>query len=346
MSTPVDNAGQLTRTWWAGANADTDIHIEAYEGDIEGSFRAESLFRASGLTNFKSVQNQTNTWRGDRIGAATVKGRRSGEKLDSSRIANEKFIVTVDTVCYIRTPFDYQDDWTSPDFKAEYSAEHGSAHAISFDEAHVIQLIKCSAFVPPASLAGSFHPGIKAVMTGYQAALAAGSDVVDPSRDLTGYELAADIIVQNHKDVLTEFVKRRLGAGLAQTVTLITPDAFNVLLEHKKLMNVDFQGASATNDYAQRRIAVLNGVRVIEAPIFPTAGVAHPLGASFDVSAAEAKAQLVVFFPQKALVTVEAQPMTVKVWDDHKEFQSNLDSYQMYTVGQRRPDAVGVIFSD
>lgn len=344
--TDAVNKADLTRTWWAGTDADADIHIEAYEGDIEGSFRSESLFRASGLTNFKSVQNQTNTWRGDRIGSATVKGRRSGEQLDSARIANEKFIVTVDTVAYIRTPFDYQDDWTSPDFKSEYSAEHGSAHAISFDEAHVIQLIKCSAFVPPASLAGSFHNGIKAVLTGYTAALATGSAVVADGRDLTGYEHAADIIVQNHKAVLTEFVKRRLGAGLAQTVTLIEPDAFNVLLEHKKLMNVDFQGASATNDYSQRRIAVLNGVRVIEAPIFPTAGVSHPLGTAFDVSADEAKAKLIVFFPQKALVTVEAQPMTVKVWDDHKEFQSNLDSYQMYTVGQRRPDAVGVIFSD
>lgn len=342
----VDNKGALTRTWWAGTDADADIHIEAYEGDIEGSFQVESLFRASGLTTYKSVQGNTNTWRGDRIGSASVKGRRSGEALDSSRIANEKFIVTVDTTAYIRTPFDYQDDWTSPDFKAEYAAEHASAHALSFDEAHVIQLIKCANFVPPASLSGSFHPGLKAVLTGYQAALATGSGVVSNGRDLTGYETAADIIVQEHKAILTEMVKRKLGNSLAQTVTLIHPDAFSVLLEHKKLMNVDFQGASATNDFAARRIAMLNGVRVIEAPIFPTAGVSHPLGTAFDVSSAEAKAQLIVFFPQKALVTVEACPMTVKVWDDHKDFQSNLDSYQMYTVGQRRPDAVGVIFSD
>lgn len=337
----VENKGQLTRTWWAGTDADADIHIEAYEGDIEGSFKHESLFRNSGLTSFKSVQNQTNTWRGDRIGAATVKGRRSGEKLDSARIANEKFIVTVDTVAYIRTPFDYQDDWTSPDFKAEYSAEHGSAHAISFDEAHVIQLIKCSDFVPPDSLKGSFHPGIKSVLTGYQALIAdTGATRAD------SLAKAADLLVLEHKDILSEFVKRRLGAGLAQTVTLINPDVFNVLLEHKRLMNVDFQGTSAGNDYSQRRIAVMNGVRVIEAPVFPTAGVAHPLGPAFNVSAAEAKAAFIVFFPQKALVTVEAQPMTVKVWDDHKEFQSNLDSYQMYTVGQRRPDAVGVAFTD
>ena len=51
-------AAVQTRPNWAGVNADLDIHIEAYEGDIDGSFRVESLFRSSGLTNFKSVQSQ------------------------------------------------------------------------------------------------------------------------------------------------------------------------------------------------------------------------------------------------------------------------------------------------
>lgn len=329
------NAAALTRTWWAGAAADTDIHIEAYEGDIEGSFKVESLFRGSGLTSFKSVQNQTNTWRGDRVGAAVVKGRKSGEALDAARITNEKFLVTVDTTAYIRTPFDYQDDWTSPDFQAEYSAEHGTAHAKSFDSAHIIQLIKCSAFVAPASLAGSFKNGLSTVMTGYAAQ--------------TDQELKADLIVRHHKAIIAEFVKRDMGTGVNATVTLIDPDTFSVLLEHKKLMNVDFMGGppGAGNNYAARRIAFLNGVRVIETPRFPTAAATgHPLGVSFDVSADEAKAKLIVFFPTKALVTVEAKPMTVRHFDHPIEFQSYLDSYTMYTVGQRRPDAVGVVFSD
>lgn len=329
------NAAALTRTWWAGAAADTDIHIEAYEGDIEGSFKVESLFRGSGLTNFKSVQNQTNTWRGDRVGAAVVKGRKSGESLDAARITNEKFLVTVDTTAYIRTPFDYQDDWTSPDFQAEYSAEHGTAHAKSFDQAHIIQLIKCAAFVAPASLGGSFKNGLSTIMTGYAAEV--------------DFEKKADFIVRHHKALVAEFVKRDLGSGVNATVTLIEPDTFSNLLDHKKLMNVDFMEGppGAGNNFAARRIALLNGVRVIETPRFPTvAQTGHPLGASFDVSAAEAKARFIVFFPQKALVTVEAKPMTVRHFDHPIEFQSYLDSYTMYTVGQRRPDAVGVGFTD
>lgn len=325
----------LARAHWAGTNADLDIHIEAYEGDIEGSFRVESMFRSSGLTTFKSVAGRSNTWRGDRVGGATVRGRRSGEKLDESRIVNEKLLVTVETTSYIRTPMDYQDDWTAPDYQAEYSAEHGSAHAKTFDQAHLIQLIKAGDWVAPASLkaSGAFNDGIKLTMTGYTAE--------------TNLELKADMIVQKHKEALATFVKRDLGGSLAEFVTLMTPDVFSTLLEHKKLMNVDFQGGMGDNNFAQRRIGWLNGIRVVETPRFPTAAISnHPLGPAFNVSAAEAKAAFVVFHPRKTLVTVEAQGMVVRVWDDEKEFCNVLDSYTMYTVGLKRGDAVAVVYTD
>ncbi|QQO90802.1 major capsid protein [Pseudomonas phage Misse] len=333
MADPVYNAGALTRDWWAGADADQDIHIEAYEGDVEGSFKVESIFRSMNLTRFKSVMNQSNTWRGDRIGAAKVQGRKSGQKLDGARIANDKFIVTVDTTSFIRTPFDYQDDWTAPDFQAEYSAEHGTAHAKAFDEAHIITLIKCSAFVAPAHLAGSFKNGLKATTTGLNAA--------------TAREDKAAIIVQTHKGLLKEFVKRDLGGSLSANITLMEPDTFDILLDEKKLMNVEYQGGNGDNNYAARRVAWLNGTRVIETPRFPTAVITdHLLGPDFNVTAAEAKACFIVFNPSKALVTVEAKAMTVRKWDDPKDFQSVLDSYTMYTVGQYRPDAVGVGFRE
>ena len=333
MADPVYNAGALTRDWWAGADADQDIHIEAYEGDVEGSFKVESIFRSMNLTRFKSVMNQSNTWRGDRIGAAVVKGRKSGQKLDGARIANDKFLVTVDTTSFIRTPFDYQDDWTAPDFQSEYSAEHGTAHAKAFDEAHIIALIKCSAFKAPTHLAGSFKNGLKATTTGMDAA--------------TGNEAKAAILVQTHKGLLKEFVKRDLGGSLSANITLMNPDAFDLLLDEKKLMNVEYQGGNGDNNFAARRVAWLNGTRVVETPRFPTGVITdHILGPDFNVTAAEAKALFIIFNPAKALVTVEAKSMTVRKWDDPENFQSVLDSYTMYTVGQHRPDAVGVGFSE
>lgn len=328
-------AATASRAHWGGTGADLDIHLEAYEGDIEGSFRVESLFRSSGLTNFKTVAGKSNTWRGDRVGGATVKGRKSGETLDSTRIVNEKLLITVDTTSYIRTPVDYQDDWTAPDFQSEYSMEHGSAHAKAFDQAHVIQLIKAGGWVAPASLkaSGAFNDGISITMTGYAAQ--------------TDAELKADLIVKNHKAALATFVKRDLGGSLAEFVTLMEPDTFNVLLDHKKLMNVDFQGGNGDNNFAARRIAWLNGVKVIETPRFPTAAIAsHFLGPAFNVSATEANARVIIFHPRKTLVTVEAQGMVVRVWDDEDAFANVLDSYTLYTVGIKRGDAVAVLFTD
>ena len=328
-------ASTMSRAHWAGSAADLDIHLEAYEGDIEGSFRVESLFRSSGLTNFKTVAGRSNTWRGDRVGGATVKGRKAGEALDPTRIVNEKLLITVDTTSYIRTPIDYQDDWTAPDFQAEYSAEHGSAHAKAFDQAHLIQLIKAGTWAAPASLkaSGAFYDGISTVMTGYAAQ--------------TDAELKADLIVKHHKNALATFVKRDLGGSLAEFVTLIEPDTFNVLLDHKKLMNVDFQGGNGDNNFAARRVGWLNGIRVIETPRFPTAAIAaHFLGPAFNVSAAEAKARVVIFHPRKTLVTVEAQGMVARVWDDKENFANVLDSYTMYTVGLKRGDCVAVLSTD
>lgn len=334
----VFNKAGLTRPWFAGADANVDIHIEAYEGDIEGSFAVQSLFRSQGLTNFKSVTDKSNTWRGDRIGAAKVYGRRSGEDLEYQRITNEKMVVVVDTLSYIRTSIDLQDDWTAPDFRPAYAKEHGTAHAKTFDEAHIIQLIKSSNFVPPASLNGSFHPGIKVTMTGYTA-LAESNTKADK-------EAAADMIVDSHDQVITALIDRDLGdeQGL---VTLISPKLFNILLKHDRLTNVQFQGGEGTNNLVKRRIAVLNGTKVIETPRFPRGARAdHPLGPDYDLTAAEAKGQLIVFLPEKALVTVEAKEMEFKPWVSDERFQTNLDSFTMYNVGSYRPDAVGVVFTD
>ena len=332
----TDYKAANSRAHWGGADADLDIHLEAYEGDIDGSFRAESIFRSSGLTNYKSVQGQSNTWRGDRVGGVAVKGRRSGDKLDNSRIVNEKYLISVDTTSYIRTPVDYQDDWTAPSFQSEYSMEHGIAHAKAFDQAHVIQLIKAGAWEAPASLkaSGSFYDGLSQIVTG----IAAETDL----------SAKADMIVAAHKAHLATFVRRDLGGSLSEFRALIDPDWFNILLDHNKLMNVDYSSvATGSNDFATRRIAWLNGTPVIETPRFPQAAItSHFLGSAFNVTAAEANAKLITFNPRKTLVTVEAMPMTTRYWDDEAEFTNVLDSYTMYTVGIRRGDAVSVLSTD
>ena len=324
----------LTRPDWGGTSADVDIHVEEYEGLIDQSFTVESIFRSQGLTNFKSVENQSNTYRLNRMGGVAVKGRKSGEKLEEQRIVQEKHIISVDTVAYVRTTGDYADDWTAPDYTSEYSQAHGNAHAKAFDQAHVIQLIKAGAWAAPASLAasGAFSNGISLTMTGYTAE----PDVAKK----------AAMIERKHREAVTTFVNRDLGGSITEFVTLIRPDIFSMLMEHDKLMNVQFNGGNG-NSMVGRRVAELNGMRVMETPRFPTGAIAsHFLGSAFNVSAAEAKAALVVFHPKLTLVTVEATGMNVRMWDDKKEFTNVLDSYNMYNIGIRRGDATAVVFTD
>lgn len=318
------------RPHWGGANSDNDIHLEVYDRDVQTQFIYNSIFR-SGLTNFKSVANQSNTWRGDRLGSVTVKGRRSGEALDNQPVRSEKLIVTVDTVSYIRIPIDYQDDWTAPDFRAELTRNMGTAQAKAFDQAHVIQLQKSADFVPPASLAGAFNAGIK--------------EQVTLTGTVASEEDDASALVHGHKKAIEAFIRR--DADLGRLVTLIDPAWFSILLEHKKLMNVEFTGGRGVNDFAMRRVAYVNGIRIIESNAFPQAAITdHILGPDFNVTAEEIQRKMIIFDPSLALVTVEAQPLFNRVWDDERELTNVLDSFHMYTVGQRRPDVVAVVTTE
>ena len=326
---PTVYNGVSARPHWAGATSATDIHLEVYDSNIQSQFMYNSIMR--GLTTFKSVQGQSNTWRGDRIGSVAVKGRKYGESLDSSPIRSEKLVVTVDTVSYVRVPIDFQDDWTAPDFRSTYTRNIGTQQAKAFDEAHIIQLMKCADFVAPAHLKPAFNDGIlKKVVLG-------GTDL----------EADADVLCKAHQNNLNQLIKRDVDVGRA--VTLVSPDWFTILLNHKKLMNVEFTGGVGVNDFAQRRIAVLNGVRVIETPRIPTpntAIIAHILGTAFDITAAQSQRQMITFIPDLALVTVEAKPMETKIWVDDRDFGSVIDSYHMYTVSQLRPDAVACVSTE
>lgn len=333
--TATTYAGALARAHWAGSNADVDIHRELYEGEIDGSFRVNSLFRESGLTNWRSVQHQSNTWRGDRVGNVSIKGRQSGVKLDQTRIPNEKFIITVDTTSYASTPVDYQDDWTAPDFRMQYVAEHGIAHAKEFDRNHIIKLIHAAQWTAPESL-GGFNNGVYDNISSWATG---GTDVENAEKD-------AATLVFKHSEICEKMVDRDLGGSLAEFITLVRPSIFNKLLQHNKLMNVQFTEGPTGNNFARRRMAMLNGMPLVETPRFPTYNTATStaiLGPSFDVTANESKVGMIVFHPGLTLVTVEAQPMTTRYWDDKPEFTNVLDSYCMYTVGVRRGDACAAI---
>lgn len=319
----TEYAGNTTRAHWGGANSDTDIHLEVYDNELDTRFQYNAMFL--GLSTQRSVADRSNTYRIDRLNTSSVKGRTSGVALDATKVTNDKLVLTVDTVLYIRNPIDYQDDWTSPDFLREMGQNNGSEFAEVFDQAHLIQIIKGRDWVAPAHLKPAFSDGAEVVCN----LLATAS--TQAQKEANAVALAAA-----HKLAVDTLIKRKVP--LADIITLVYTDEYSVLLEHPKLLNLDFSGTEA-NNYAGRRVTRMNSLPIVESTEFPVAvDSAHPLGANFNVAAADAACHMVVFSKSKTLVTVEAKPFTSRVWDDEREFCNVLDCYAMYTVGQRRPD--------
>lgn len=317
----------LSRPHYAGKNADVDIHLEEHLGIVDKAFAYTSKFAP--LMNIRTLRG-TNVARIDRIGNVKVGGRKSGEELAISRVVNDKWNLTVDTLLYLRHQFDNQDEWVSDlAMRKEVAELDGIELAKMFDQACLIAVAKAAALPAPTDLEDSFSPGILKQLT------------------LTGTPAEkAEQLVRIHRKVCEEFVDRDLGDDLySEGLTPVSAQVFSLLLEHGKLMNVEFQGVGgAVNDFARARVAILNGVRVLETPRFARAAITgHPLGSAFNVSAAEAKRQMLVFIPSKTLITAQVQPVTAKFWEWEEKFSWVLDTFQMYNIGARRPDTAAAV---
>lgn len=318
--------GNLTRPHWAGAASDVDVHLEVYQNEVDTRFNYQAIFL--GLSTQRSTADRSNTYRIDRLNTSAVKGRTSGVALDPTPVRNDKMIIVVDTVLYIRNPIDYQDDWTAPDFLTEMGQNNGSEFAETFDQAHLIQLIKGRSWVAPEHLKPAFNDGIEIPVT------------VDATpADQAAREANAEAINLAHKAGIDELIKRKVP--LADMVTLVDVDTYSMLLEHPKLFDRDF-GMTNEDGYKNRRVVKMNGVPVVECTEFPTTAGVHPLGSAFTVTADDANCRMVTFSKSKTLVTVEAKPFTSRIWDDEQNFANVLDCYAMYTVGERRPDTAAV----
>ncbi|AIW03098.1 putative capsid protein [Proteus phage PM 75] len=317
----------LTRPHWGGAASTDDIHLEIYQNEVDSRFQYQAIFL--GLSSQRSVADRSNTIRIDRLGTSKVKGRQSGQALEPTPVRNDKLVITVDTVLYIRNPIDYQDDWTAPDFLSEMGQNNGSEFAETFDQAHIIQLIKGREWKAPEHLKPAFKDGVEIEVS------------IKPDAK-TEAELEANGLMLNeaHKEGINELIKRKVP--LMDMVTLVSPDVYSQILNNPKLMSREF-GDTNLDGYKNRRVVVMNGIPIVECTEFPTEAITdHPLGAQFNVTADEAKCQMVTFSKSKTLVTVEAKPFTSRIWDDEREFCNVLDCYAMYTVGQRRPDTAVV----
>lgn len=325
----MTNPTLISRPHWAGADADVDIHLEEHMGIVDKVFAYSS--KLAPIMNIRSLRG-TNSARIDRLGNVEVQGRKSGQPLNISRVVNDKFTLVVDTLLYTRHEFDKFDEWTSSlDLRREVAEADGIALAKQFDQACLIQAQKCADFTVPSGLEGSFHPGIKVPVT--------------ITGEVANSEADADLLVRAHRNSLEQLINRDLSDQLySEGVTFMDPAIFTILLEHKRLMNVEFQGNEGMNNFAKARIGILNGVRVVETPRVPTAAITdHPLGNAFNVTADEAKRRMITLIPSLTLVTAQVHPLGSDYWEWKENFSWVLDTYQSYNIGQRRPDSAAIV---
>ncbi len=321
----------LTRPDWGGPDSDVDIHLEEHLGIVDSTFEYSS--KLAPYMNIRSLRG-TNTARIDRLGDVTIAGRKSGEDLNIQTGKQDKAILGVDTLLYARQQFDKFDDWTSNlDSRREWGRNHGIALAKQFDVAVLTQAQKTADFVPPAHLRDAFRPGILVPAT-IQGTLAEG-------------ESDADILVQAHRRGIERLINRDLGDLVySEGVTFVTPGVFSILLEHRRLTNVEFQGGGQGegNNFAAGRVAVMNGVRVVETARLPAAAItSSPLGSDFQVTAAQARRQMVTIIPSLTLFAAQVHGLDGDYWEWKEKFSWVLDTYQSYNIGHRRPDAAAVV---
>ncbi len=317
----------FTRPQWGGAASDIDIHIEEHLGFVDASFEATSKLK--NLTNMRNLRG-SNTTRIDRVGSATVQGRKAGEALGVTPIRNDKINFVVDTVLYTRHEFDKFDEWTSSlDMRREAGREDGIALAKMFDNAAITQLQKSSDFVKPAHLGDAFHDGILHSVTGTTATEA-------------GRKALANELVRSHRKGCEDLETRDLGDQLySEGITIVTPQIFSLLLEHDKLMSVEYDSNGGGNSFSRARIGYVNGVKIMTSARFASAAVTdHPLGTDFNLTADQAKRKMTMFIPSLALVAAQVHTLTAEYWEDKRAFSHVLDTFQSYNIGQRRPDAV------
>lgn len=327
---PVGPTGGLTRNHWAGDLATIDIHLEEYEGLVDGRFQYQALFTE--FTTERSTAPNTQTYRIDRMKSGKVKGRKSGQALEATRVINDKMLIVVDTVLYTRNVIDYQDDWTSPDRIADISEDNGSEFAELYDNAHIIQAIKARNWVAPTDLKPAFKDGIEVAVT-----LKANAT--------TQADLEANAVIINlaHRDCVNELIRRKIPLG--DMVTLVDTTLYTQLLEHPKLLNIDY-GVTNADGYKQRRVVMLNGLPIVEFLEFPTVdsvGQEHPLGDAFKVTAEDAKCRMVTLSKSMSLITIHAKQLTSDFWQDKDNFCMVLDIFTMYNIGCRRPDTIASV---
>lgn len=329
-------ANSRTRPHWAGTNADRDIHLEVFEGNVQTEFYRGSLFQSRGWSSEVDLEGKSNNYRIEQFGGTKVRSRASGDALTSDRILNDKRNIEIDRAQYSRTRLDYIDDWTSPDRSQQISKAHGVAHAKAYDRFHMKGLMNAARHTVKAELKRyeEFHDGMVVEMTGF-----------DAETDLA---TKADIFVRAVWGAAEELTYRDLDPYFGEFQLLVKPEIFTLLYDAEKLQNVLYGSDTGGNNFVQRRMATLAGFPIVETPVFPrsTGAIAEGFDEEWEFTQDDVNTMAILFHPGMTLTTIWAQKFKTREWDDENNHNNVLETYAMYIPATQRSDGVVAFLSD
>ena len=307
-----------------GAGAVDALHIEQYGGEVESTLDYLSIMR-----NFVPVKSVTgtDTVTNDRVGSASLQRVTPGVAPDGTVTQFSNVSLVVDTIILARNNVALLDDFQAHfSVRTELGYEHGKEIAKFFDEAFLIQGIKC-ALHDGSGLPEGWYGGTKVE-------LSAANDETDPAKLQRAIEDVCQGMEENDQDLE--------GAAI-----FVRPAQYYVLLRNDRLTNADY--STGNGDYAKGEVMVTNGVPIFKTNRLPSAAIAgHYLSNAgnsnaYDLVAGEQTDVVALIMKPKALLAGETIPLTSDVYYDKKELQWYIDSYLAFGVTVNRPDNCGAV---
>lgn len=305
------------------------LHIEEYGGEVESRFVKASMMRQ--FVKIKPVRG-TDVITNDRIGATSLQKVTPGVRPSSSAPQFDNISVKVDTLILARSNQALLDDFQEHyDTRKEIGQDHGKEIGKFFDESMIIQGIKAARVVYGTGAGET--PAPDGFQSGTVVTLTAAGDELDPDK----LQRAIEDVVQaiEEKDV-------DLDGG----AIFVRPAQYWALARNDKLVNGDY--STGNGDYAKGEIMQSCNLPIFKTNRIPSAAISgHHLsnagnGNAYDVSAAEAKAVVLVMLP-KALLAGETIPLTSDVYYVKQELQWYIDSYLAFAATPNRAEHAGVV---
>lgn len=332
MSIPSDSSHLSRPGQSLGTGAVDALHIDEYGGEVESTFVKKSFMRQ--YVMIKSIRG-TDTVTNDRVGAASLQAVTPGVRPDASVAQFDNVAVKVDTIILARNNVALLDDFQSHfDTRMSIGQEHGKEIGKFFDEAFIIQAIKCALIVKGDGTGGTTKLP-EGWFGGSRVELAAASDELDPIKLQRGIEDAVQLMEEKEVDTLD-------GA-----VILVRPAQYYALLRNDKL--VDSQYSMGNGDYADGKVLKSNGIPIVKTMRIPNAAITdHKLsnagnGAAYDLTTGDETDAVAIIMLPKALLAGETIPLTSKVYYSDVELQWFIDSFLSFGVTPNRPENCAVV---